>query len=64
MAIGEGISDEEVFAAIKKNIEDIRELWDEVLNKTNFYLKKVFFFFMIETIFKLFMLCGKKTFKC
>ena len=30
MAIGQGISDEEVFAAVKRNIEDVRELWDEV----------------------------------
>ena len=33
MAIGEGISDEEVFAAIKRNLEDTKELWDEVFFK-------------------------------
>ena len=30
MAIGQGISDEEVFAAVKRNLNDMRELWDEV----------------------------------
>lgn len=31
MAIGEGISDEEVFASVKRNIDDVHDLWDEVI---------------------------------
>lgn len=32
MAIGQGLSDEQVFAAVKRNIEDRRDFWDEVIN--------------------------------
>lgn len=38
MAIGQGISDEDVFATVKKNLEDMRELWDDVVLLLFFYL--------------------------
>jgi hypothetical protein len=35
IAIGQGISDEDAFAAVKRNIEDGRDLFDEVVSLYN-----------------------------